>query len=248
MPPKTKYPYQTIADSLRLRIESGELAIGEQLPAETKLAAQYKVSAPTVRGALELLQAEGLLEKVHGLGNFVREPERLTYCAERYLPGRRWVVESDLEVSVDVKETEAAGAVSRLLQVQAGTPLVEYLYRGHKGTAPQSLARVYVPCDVAHLSLLPKSWSPWGDNVRELLGVAGIRVASTVERITARFPSSEESELLSITSRIPVLALERTSTDANGRVVEGAFLVLLGNRTEAVFTTTHAHTPELEDA
>ncbi|MEU7167405.1 GntR family transcriptional regulator [Streptomyces morookaense] len=250
MRPKTKYHYQVIADVLRHHIESGELAVDEQLPAESKLAAHYGVSTPTVRAALDILQAEGLVEKVQGLGNFVRKPSRLTYCSERYLPGRKWVVESDLEVTVDVRGTEAAGAVARLLQVQAGTPLVEYLYRGYKGTNPQSLARVYVPREVAHLTMLPRTWSPWGDNVRMLLGLAGIQVASTVERITARFLNAEESELLRLASRIPVLAVERTSMDADGRVVEGAFLALLGDRTEAVFTTTHAHTraPELEDA
>ncbi|MFF3642454.1 winged helix-turn-helix domain-containing protein [Streptomyces sp. NPDC002564] len=57
---------QTIADDIRTRIAGGELKAGERLPSETILASRYGVSTSTLRGALALLQSEGLVEKTHG--------------------------------------------------------------------------------------------------------------------------------------------------------------------------------------
>ncbi|MFI8446587.1 winged helix-turn-helix domain-containing protein [Streptomyces erythrochromogenes] len=56
----------TIADDLRTQIATGHLEAGARLPSEPQLATYYKVSTPTLRNALALLQAEGLIEKIHG--------------------------------------------------------------------------------------------------------------------------------------------------------------------------------------
>jgi DNA-binding GntR family transcriptional regulator len=69
--------YQRIADELRRRIQTGEYATGARMPAETDLTAQFKVSLPTVRQALSVLRAEGLVESRHGIGTFVKETRRL---------------------------------------------------------------------------------------------------------------------------------------------------------------------------
>ncbi|MEU0405563.1 GntR family transcriptional regulator, partial [Streptomyces sp. NPDC006197] len=69
-----------IADDLRAQISTGRIKAGARLPSEAQLAARYTVSTPTLRSALALLQAGGLVEKVHGKGNFVRPPlRRITY-------------------------------------------------------------------------------------------------------------------------------------------------------------------------
>src|SRR4051794_7062516 len=66
--------YDRIAADLRQRIRSGELPAGERLSAETALMERYKVSLVTMRRALDLVEAEGLIERRHGIGNFVRAP------------------------------------------------------------------------------------------------------------------------------------------------------------------------------
>jgi len=70
---------EAIADD-RDRIATGRLKPDDRLPSEAHLAAQYAVSTPTLRNALAVLQAEGLVEKIHGKGNSVRPPlRRITY-------------------------------------------------------------------------------------------------------------------------------------------------------------------------
>jgi GntR family transcriptional regulator len=64
--------YRQIAADLRRLIESGALAGGDRLPAETELQDRYESSRNTVRDALRLLVALGLAETRPGAGTFVR--------------------------------------------------------------------------------------------------------------------------------------------------------------------------------
>src|SRR5882762_11686555 len=55
-----------IVEDLRNQILSGELADGARLPSERELAARYDVSAPTIREAVRVLTAMGLLSTRNG--------------------------------------------------------------------------------------------------------------------------------------------------------------------------------------
>lgn len=55
--------YERLAAMLRERISSGELGVGNRLPAETALAKQAGVSRSTVREALRILEQGGLVER-----------------------------------------------------------------------------------------------------------------------------------------------------------------------------------------
>jgi GntR family transcriptional regulator len=67
--------YRRIADDLRHKIESGELAPGSMLRSEVELREGYGVdgivSRNTIRDAVKLLVAHGLVETRPGQGTFV---------------------------------------------------------------------------------------------------------------------------------------------------------------------------------
>ncbi|MBT2224456.1 GntR family transcriptional regulator [Nonomuraea sp. NEAU-A123] len=67
----TSSQYETIAEALRKRIESGELLPGQQLPGEGATADEFGVSKGTARQALQMLAAEQLISSIHGKGWFV---------------------------------------------------------------------------------------------------------------------------------------------------------------------------------
>ncbi|MBQ0903333.1 winged helix-turn-helix domain-containing protein [Micromonospora sp. U21] len=71
MPAKPKWAQ--LADHIREQIASGELAPGDKLPSTSQLRAEHGVSAGVVRQAILVLQTQGLVEGVHGLGVFVTE-------------------------------------------------------------------------------------------------------------------------------------------------------------------------------
>ncbi|MEV6298660.1 winged helix-turn-helix domain-containing protein [Actinoplanes sp. NPDC051861] len=67
--------FRQLADLLRRQIESGELAPGDPLPSELRLADDYGISRTTVRQAIGQLRSEGLVTVDRPRGTFVRVPE-----------------------------------------------------------------------------------------------------------------------------------------------------------------------------
>lgn len=225
--------YDRVAGDLRRRIQKAEYPAGSKLPSEAALVAQYNVSMPTLRMALERLQLEGLIEKFHGKGNYVRQPyPRISYGTDR-----RAAENIGLRVFVSADRIEAQDAVAKLLGVPTGTRLIEYSHLSFHEDDPYCLAKVYVPTDLATTNLPGEPASPWGDQVERHLAEAGVPTVRAVERVKARTASGDESRTLRMSSRAAVLEIERTSTDTDGRVVVAAVLVLPGNRSDAVFTT-----------
>lgn len=67
--------YIQIAEIMTREISAGHLAQGARLPTERDLARQYGVAVATLRKALGKLTQQGLLERRHGSGNYVRKTE-----------------------------------------------------------------------------------------------------------------------------------------------------------------------------
>jgi GntR family transcriptional regulator, arabinose operon transcriptional repressor len=66
--------YTQLLDELRQQIVDGLLIPGDRLPSESQLMDAYGISRGTVRHALSNLVNEGLIERTHGAGSFVRAP------------------------------------------------------------------------------------------------------------------------------------------------------------------------------
>ncbi|MCC6581078.1 MAG: GntR family transcriptional regulator [Phycisphaeraceae bacterium] len=67
---------QAKADLLRL-IEENQIQPGGQLPSEIELAKRLGVARQTLRGALEHLAQQDVLERRHGVGTFVKSATRV---------------------------------------------------------------------------------------------------------------------------------------------------------------------------
>jgi DNA-binding FadR family transcriptional regulator len=64
--------YKHLARALFVELSNGKYAVGDRLPAERELAAEHKVSRPTVREAVIALEVQGLIEVRVGSGAYVR--------------------------------------------------------------------------------------------------------------------------------------------------------------------------------
>jgi GntR family transcriptional repressor for pyruvate dehydrogenase complex len=64
--------YQDLARRLIAELSSGRFNVGDRLPAERELSAQYNVSRPTVREAVIALEVQGLVEVRIGSGAYVK--------------------------------------------------------------------------------------------------------------------------------------------------------------------------------
>ncbi|MFD9692319.1 GntR family transcriptional regulator [Kitasatospora sp. NPDC059088] len=255
--------YERIADDLRVRIQAGEWQPGDRLPTETPdLTTHYKTSLNTVRQALGVLAAEGVVDKVHGRGNFVRKPrKRVVRTSERHQWEKDRARESEatrrqtgatehdtgLAVSDLVFDAAFDDAVSAdevlagLFQIPVGTRLLERTYRTRyrEEDEPFNVARSYLVYDTVegNPDLLDPSKEPWPGGTQNQLHTLGIELGRIEERVTARPPTAEESEELGLKAGDSVLILWKISYDIDGRVAEASNVTLPGDRTEIVFTT-----------
>ncbi|WP_332758088.1 GntR family transcriptional regulator [Streptomyces sp. MT206] len=231
-PPATSRRH-AIAEDLRNQISKGHLKAGERLPSEARLAAHYGVSTPTLRNALALLQAEGVVEKIHGSGNFVRHPLRkTTYIGGGHTPSTPTAADGALHTTIRATNLGAHGHLTALLKVSPRSPLTEFLCLSHEGKTPHSLARIYVPRDLAPANVQEGLLTTRLPDQRPPLAVVQ-------ETVSTRLPTPDEATTLRINRTLAILSITRVATDMAGRVVEAALLALPGDRTDAVFTTHH---------
>ena len=69
--------YSVVVDEIRRLIDTGVFPPGSQLPPERDLTESLGVSRVSLREALRVLEADGVLSRRHGVGTFVNEPHRL---------------------------------------------------------------------------------------------------------------------------------------------------------------------------
>lgn len=62
---------ETVVDQILLLIDEGRLKIGDQLPGERELVNQLQVGRASVREALRILEAQGVIEVRPGKGTFI---------------------------------------------------------------------------------------------------------------------------------------------------------------------------------
>ncbi|MDI9889396.1 GntR family transcriptional regulator [Streptomyces sp. HNM0645] len=232
--------HHDIADDLRQQITTDRIPPGERLPSETVLAERYAVSTVTLRRALSALQGEGLVEKIHGKGNFVRRPHRKIMYVGGWGTLDPWTAaEPALRVSVRSSTVPANGDLATLLKVPLGSPLAEFSCLSIEGETLHGLAKIYMPRDVAPAAVLDGDSADRQAFTR--FALLGPQPAVTRETVCTRSPTPDESSALRIGTAAPVLTVTRVSTDSAGRVVEAALLTFPGDRVDAVFTTHHAN-------
>ncbi|MFD8544938.1 GntR family transcriptional regulator [Streptomyces sp. NPDC059649] len=253
--------YERIADQLRQSIRAGRLRPGDRLPAESRLAEEFGRSVPTVRDALRVLRDEGLIEKQHGRGNFVRRPRTTTVRtnlrhqwekdrARRPLEERARTGATEHETGLHVddlifhaayRETPADGDLAAAFGLPEGTPLLARSYRTRCAaeSAPFSLVTSYLVRELIaeNPDLLDAANEPWPGGSQAQLATVGIEVDRIEERVTARPPTPEEAEELELPPGTSVLVLRKTSIDTRDRIVDVSHVVLPGDRTEMLFTT-----------
>jgi GntR family transcriptional repressor for pyruvate dehydrogenase complex len=71
--PRVARAADAIMDQIERLILEGKVRPGQKLPSERSLAEEFDVSRPTVREAIQKLEARGLIQRRHGGGTFVAE-------------------------------------------------------------------------------------------------------------------------------------------------------------------------------
>jgi GntR family transcriptional regulator len=251
--------YKQIADLLRSAIATGRLEPGEQLPSEHELVAEHAVSRGTARQAIMLLRSEGLIDVVHGLGSFVREPEPV----ERLRPYRLshgWEIGRHAD---DARPDDGPwkGDRDTLDEAREGVTLRFETRQLAKGRAPAEIAELLVLATGADVLVrrwetmlvdsvraIVVSYTPWdvavaaglrhiesGPAVYLALTDSGHRVTGLIEEVEARMPTTEEAQRLDIGPSVPVFSVQRVNHTADDRPVEVTISVISAKRHRLVY-------------
>jgi GntR family transcriptional repressor for pyruvate dehydrogenase complex len=102
-----------LMSALSERIRDGRLNVGDKMPTEAAIMAEFDVSRTVVREALSKLQASGLVETRHGIGTFVLglgEDAGFRISREQYETLQDVVAVLELRIGI---ETEAAALAAQ---------------------------------------------------------------------------------------------------------------------------------------
>lgn len=235
-------PYLQVAEALRTRIESGELAPGDRLPSIRQLTDEFGHSGIVGQRAYALLIDEGLVISRPGNGYFVRSQEAPTVMFRRQRvqqgqgsPVAQLLAEQGVEGTWRHESTTARAdeTVAGRLEIPVGDGVMHTRYTYLANGEPVQLAESWEPLAVTSNSLivLPEAGPYAGIGVADRMNVIGIDVGVPLERVRARTATRAEAQQLGCPPAAPVMAIDRTYYDqATGRPVEVADIVLLGSR------------------
>jgi len=241
-----------VADELRRRILSGAIPPGALLPSETTLIAEFSASRGTIREAIGLLRAEGMVVTEHGRGSYARPvlpvrrlgSERYRHELDRLARGEdapeetsftrdqgiRW---SEYQLDREFREVPASAALADLFGVEPGTMVLERRFVFRAQGVPQQMSTSCLLLDmVAGTPVADPANEPWpGGNTAQLHSL-GVTITGVRERVRARMPVADEVGTLRIPGGVPVVTLTR-QTYAGERVVEVALdIVIPADRVE----------------
>jgi DNA-binding GntR family transcriptional regulator len=209
--------YFQVAQHLEQMIESGELPMGTRLENEIDLADQLGLSRQTMRRAIEYLVGRGLLLRKRGIGTHVvqakvtREVELTSLYDDLAKTGQ------DPSTTVVSFGTEPApDALAAELGLAAGTPVYVFERLRFAGAEPLALMRNHVPEHLMRLSAADLE----AQGLYNLFRANGISMRIAKQSIGARAATAAEARALGERKGAPLLTMERSAYDEQGRAVE----------------------------
>lgn len=213
--PERALRYQALAACLVEGLRGGRWDARTPLPSERDLAAQHGVSRVTARKALELLAAQGLVERRHGSGTYARALLRDdlrslvafsdSLRARGFAPASYW-----LQRVCRHGSAEECAALRR----DAGT-LVAVLERVRLADGvPMALEYTVVPAEVLGTP------AGWGDALYAALRTKGVPVVRAHQRIRALNATAAQAAHLGVPLGHALLWVTRTGFGADGRPLE----------------------------
>ncbi|MFJ7215025.1 GntR family transcriptional regulator [Amycolatopsis sp. NPDC098790] len=219
--------YFQVSRQLHAAIEDGRLPAGARLANEVELAANLRLSRPTIRQAIQALVNQGLLVRRRGVGTQVvrtkvARPLRLSSLFDD-LTGLGGTPSSEV---LDNRVEPAADGVPDLLETPGLTHVRRLTRIRSVDGEPLAVMNNYLPNGVI---------DPTDEELRErglyqLLRSAGVRLHAAEQNIGARLATDEDAELLDEEPGAALLTMQRTTYDDTGRVVEYGWHVYRASR------------------
>lgn len=209
--------YRQVYEALRSQIR-GEIYLPDSLlPPEPQLEKQFGVSRTTVRKAIEMLRSDGLVSVRQGKGTTVADPcrnvqqlNRITSFSETLRSLGITARNSKLSASFVKPDRELAND----LQVPEGEP-VFHIQRLVVADG-QPIAIMENNLIARYFPNIDKT-DAWVNSLYRFLETHyGVSILSAMDRISARMPTQQETNILVLDSDTPLLINHRVTKDRRG--------------------------------
>jgi len=210
--------FRKLAHSIRVQIMDGEWGPGDKIPSENEFSDRYGLAPGTVRQALSTLVDDGLLERIHGKGTFVRRPNFKGSLLSRFV----FDLEKRRVRLISKSVVNAPKYVSDKLELEPGTLTIR-LYRQHldgdAGT-PVMLDEIWLPYG-RFQALMDFKDEAFGLRIYELYRETCDATAfDATEVMTAETIPSEAISLLNLNRDAAVVRIDRVTRTVEGSVME----------------------------
>lgn len=215
--------FQKIARLLKADINSDSYHVGDLLPSEVVLASHYNVSRNTLRKALAVLTAEGIIQRKHGSGTFIRK-KVLTAHIDHMNSFSELAYKNGKEANSQIMKFElqtASQKVSDALKLNAGE-LVYYIKRlRFIEDKPTQLEETWLSVNrfpdltVSHMRKSKFSYIEKECNTK---------IIGTFETFIPTFPTEEIASILRVSIKDPILKIQTQALDNNHRPLDYSIL------------------------
>jgi DNA-binding GntR family transcriptional regulator len=172
-----------LAHVMRRRIAEGEWAAGDRLPSEPALAKELGASRVSLRGALALLENDGLVVRRHGAGTFVNTRRPLVNSLHVNRSADQMITSTGRAAAtaeLSWRRVPAEAEVARRLEVAEGSPVVRLHRVRTADERPVVVSDDYLPA-----ALLADQPALLGPSLYAFLSAAcGIEVSFGVTELT----------------------------------------------------------------
>lgn len=210
-----------VAETVLAWIDSGRYHVGQRIPSEQLLAAQFSTSRARIRTALAMLARRGVLAPRAKKGWIVEVGLQAQRVGE-LRSFSQWAHDHGREHGGRIVQREASAATAweaGSLGVPLGAEVVRFTRVRFLDRHPMMIERSsWAPFVRAVIEQLPDD-TP---SVFAALEASGIPVALGDHRIEAVAASSEDARLLCLRRSSPMLQVTRTTLAVGGIVVEAA--------------------------
>ncbi|VEI13423.1 GntR family transcriptional regulator [Trueperella bialowiezensis] len=210
-----------ISAPIKRAILDGVIGPGTRIENEVSLAQRLKVSRPTARQALQTLVEAGLLHRRRGVGTVVaaRPHHQLLQLPSLHEEIQDAGHESTSKI-LQYNHRRATDAIAKQLGVAVDDSVVELERLRLRDGQPVAILYNWLPAAIA-----PPDDQLEHRGLYELLRESGVVPTSTTQSVGAERPDKREARLLAISTRDPVLTIDRTAYDARGHIIEWGFHV-----------------------
>lgn len=212
--------YHQILLGLTERIESGEIGVGDRLPSEADLVAEFGVSRTTARRALDELRRQGLVRREPGRGTFLASPRlrsNLAYLHSFSEEIERWGYTPGARL-VSLEEQAADEEVAAWLGVEVGEEVVFVRRLRLADERPIFVCNSHLP--ISRFPALKDADYGTVSLSRLLEERTGCRIEQARQWIGAATAEPEVAGLLEISAGVPVLKIRRITCVTGEEPVE----------------------------